>query len=249
MDDPNLLSQPGDWKYKLAFRFPLPKRGGQAFMLQILELGAWLNATLRDGRSAAYDGNSLNGETMDLSIWTDAPQATFKRLRSLVEEHAPRPDYIVAFRKLKTHEWTTLWPESAASSTPVNALDDPSQRERDEVAVEPEWKYQLVFQFPFLDADLEQFDKVIALEDQLAEATEDDPIAEVDGHDAGSGEMNIFLMTNEPRGTYKKLQTIIRGSAANHATGGHRAAYRAIDEDDYHLLWPDNGEGPPFTVT
>lgn len=112
----------------------------------------------------------------------------------------------------------------------------------------PDWKYQLVYQFPFHDGDLEQFHNVRELEDRLIEATADDLIAEVDGHDAGSGTMNIFLMTNAPHDAARRLQPIVRASAANHARGGHRAAYRAFDEDEYHLLWPDDGEGPPFTL-
>lgn len=107
------------------------------------------------------------------------------------------------------------------------------------------WKYQLVYQFPFLDGDMAQFLRVIALEDQLIGATAYRPVAEVDGHDAGSGEMNIFLMTDTPREAFDGLAPVVNPSSAAQAWG-FRAAYRDLKEDEYHLLWPD--DGPPFDV-
>lgn len=111
---------------------------------------------------------------------------------------------------------------------------------------EQAWKYQLVYQFAYIDGDLEQFNKVIALEDQLIEATADDLIAEVDGHDAGSGTMNIFLLTNAPQEAYDRLEPIVDGSAVAREWG-YRAAYRRLDGDEFHDLWAAD-DAPPFRV-
>jgi hypothetical protein len=109
-----------------------------------------------------------------------------------------------------------------------------------------DWTYQLVYQFAYIDGDLEQFNKMIELEDQLIEATADDPIAEVEGHDAGSGQMNIFLMTNAPQDAFDRLRPIIKASAAARSWG-YRAAYRRVDGEEYHDLWAADG-APPFSV-
>jgi hypothetical protein len=82
------------------------------------------------------------------------------------------------------------------------------------------WRYQLLYQLGFMDGDREQLNNVIELESQLIDATADDPIAEVDGHDAGSGTMNIFLLTNAPQDAHRTLQPIVRASAANYLMGG-----------------------------
>jgi hypothetical protein len=111
MDDPAFLPQPGDWRYKLAFRFPLAKSHHNAFTTNILELGAWINAALGDGPSAVYAGNLFDGTMYQLSVLTDAPKSTFKQLRPLIEKHAPGPYYEAAYRRLKTREWTILWPK------------------------------------------------------------------------------------------------------------------------------------------
>jgi len=246
MDDPAFLPQPGDWKYKLAFRFPVPERGRNRFLSAVLELGAWINAALGEGPSAIYDGNSIDGETMALIVLTDKIEATFKRLHPLIEQHAPGLDYDAAYRPLKTRDWTVLWRKDAPSSPPPVPLDASKAADSLEFDDEPDWTYQLVYQFAYIDGDLEQFDKMIELEDRLIEATADDPIAEVDGHDAGSGEMNIFLLTNAPQDAFDSLRPIVKASAAARSWG-YRAAYRRLDGDEFHDLWAAD-DAPPFRV-
>ena len=111
----------------------------------------------------------------------------------------------------------------------------------------PGWNYQLVYKFPFLEGDIEQSDKVIELEDQLIEATADLSLAAVEGHDWGSGEMNIFLCTNAPQAACDQSEPTVNASRAARAWG-YRAAYRNFGEDEYHVLWPENYQGPTFTV-
>ena len=164
MDDPAFLAQPGDWKYKLAFRFPVPERGSRRHFSAVFELGAWINAALGDGPSAIYDGSSFDGETTTLVVLTDKPQATFTRLHPLIEEHAQGVDYDAAYRPLKTRDWTVMWRKDTPSTpapSPVGATATADSVESDD---DPEWTHQLVYQFAYVDGDLEQFDKMIALE-------------------------------------------------------------------------------------
>lgn len=221
--------QRGDWKYKLAFRFPLPKRGGERLFTLVFALGSRIRAALPDEASATYQDAAYDGETVALTILTDTPKATFKLLRQIVERHAAGVGYEVAYRRLKTREWTTL-------------------RQTDKVdSDEPEWTHHLVYQFGLVDGDLAQYDDVIALEDQLIEAIDDGkPIAVVDGHDSGAGEINIFVLTNAPREAFERLRPIVDRSAAARRSG-YRAAYRRLDGDAYHDLWAAD-DAPPFRV-
>ena len=65
-------------------------------------------------------------------------------------------------------------------------------------------KYQLVLQFA---ADsTEDFDRLIELEDRLIEELD---VATVDGHDFGSGEFNIFVLTDDPVTVFGKAHEIV----------------------------------------
>ena len=55
--------------------------------------------------------------------------------------------------------------------------------------------YQLVLQIP-LDS-LNDYDEMVALEEELIEPL--GRIGDVDGHDVGSGTMNVFILTDQPR--------------------------------------------------
>lgn len=94
-------------------------------------------------------------------------------------------------------------------------------------------KYQLVLQFPC--NSMQEFDAVIELEDALvAELSES--TADVDGHDSGSGEANIFILTSEPSETFERVHAI--ASRASGLAPVLRAAYRKLDADEYSVLWP-----------
>jgi hypothetical protein len=95
-----------------------------------------------------------------------------------------------------------------------------------------DFKYQLVLQLP--GHTRQDFDALVALEDAVAEALEGTP-HELDGHDFGSGTGNIFIDTNDPAGAFALAKQIVR--PAEHP--GLKAAYRAFEEDEYTLLWPE----------
>jgi hypothetical protein len=92
-------------------------------------------------------------------------------------------------------------------------------------------KYQLVLQFP--GNSMEDFDRLVAVEDRLMEELAD--LATVDGHDFGSGEFNIFVLTDDPKTVFDKSYTIVLNQGVANAM---RAAYREMDGEDYVILWP-----------
>jgi hypothetical protein len=62
---------------------------------------------------------------------------------------------------------------------------------------------QLVLQFT-TGEDLDSFDRLIRFEEELISVV--GKTAKVDGHDFGSGEMNIFILTEDPVATFTLVQ-------------------------------------------
>lgn len=92
-------------------------------------------------------------------------------------------------------------------------------------------KFQLVLQFPA--SSLKNFDQLIQMEDLLIEKLGSH--SEVDGHDFGAEEANIFIYTDEPQRTFEATRAILsKHTSLLHA----RIAYRKVDGDDYIVLWP-----------
>jgi len=94
-------------------------------------------------------------------------------------------------------------------------------------------KFQLVLQF---SADsMDDFDGLVALEDRLIEELDD--VAAVDGHDFGSGEFNIFILTEDPATVFRKAHEIVINQGVPNVM---RSAYREMDGEDFVLLWPSS---------
>jgi hypothetical protein len=93
-------------------------------------------------------------------------------------------------------------------------------------------KYQLVLQWTA--TSIEDYDTMIALEDDLVEKLSNK--CEVDGHDFGSGTTNIFIHTNDPNEAFMECVAVLW----NRGMKDLRAAYRAIDGDQYTILFPEN---------
>ncbi len=103
---------------------------------------------------------------------------------------------------------------------------------------ETEWKYQLVIQF---DDEMGQaLDHLIKFEDELIELL--DGVAEVEGHDVGSGTANLFILTNAPKKLWERLEPLIEDTD-RHGLEPLVAAYSEADDDDYAVLWPSDYEG------
>lgn len=91
--------------------------------------------------------------------------------------------------------------------------------------------FQLVVQWSI--SAIEDYDALIELEDRLMESLPSDH--SVDGHDAGSGEFNIFVITGEPVQAFGPLQQIVADMGLSM---GLRAGYRALGETQFIPLWP-----------
>jgi hypothetical protein len=102
-------------------------------------------------------------------------------------------------------------------------------------------KYQMALQFPA--SSLSDYDELIAIEDALIE--EIGSSAKVDGHDAGSGEMNIFIHVDEPEKIFERIKPML---AKRKCFDKLVAAYRETVGREYKILWPI-GFNKPFRIT
>ena len=95
--------------------------------------------------------------------------------------------------------------------------------------------YQLVLQFPAFAVDL---DGLIAIEDELLAAIR--PPAMVDGHDFGTGEGNIFILTDSPAATFEGVLPVLTDLSRERDV---TAAYRSLDGEEYTVIWPKGFKG------
>lgn len=104
-------------------------------------------------------------------------------------------------------------------------------------------KFQLVLQFR--GDTVADLDDLIIIERAVSRLVEDNSDDEVDGHDIGSGERNIFIITDDPQGAFKKCVDWLenRGLLLK-----MRAAYRDLDEEDFTNVWP-LGSKEAFSVS
>jgi len=70
--------------------------------------------------------------------------------------------------------------------------------------------YQLVLQWPS-NSTVDDYDQLIQIEERLVAELADD--SEFDGHDLGSGEANIFILTDRPELTFDKVRRVLEKSA------------------------------------
>jgi hypothetical protein len=100
-------------------------------------------------------------------------------------------------------------------------------------------RYQLVLQFA--GDSLADYDAMVALEDELIAELAD---ADVDGHDVGSGEVNIFIFTSDPARTFREARPALeRRQSLQSVT----AAYRPVGGERYTVIWPE-GSTKEFRV-
>jgi hypothetical protein len=101
--------------------------------------------------------------------------------------------------------------------------------------------YQLVLQFR--GDSLRDLDATVALEDELIEELGD--AADVDGHDVGSGETNIFIFTSDPAATFHQARPVLERRQQLQAV---TAAYREVEGEQFTVIWPE-GSRREFRVT
>lgn len=92
-------------------------------------------------------------------------------------------------------------------------------------------KYQLVLQLPA--SSIEDYDALVELEEIIMEGLGD--LGDVDGHDAGSGEMNIFILTGEPKAAFERVKRLAGIIAF---MPDLKVAFRVIGEDKFIVLHP-----------
>jgi hypothetical protein len=95
--------------------------------------------------------------------------------------------------------------------------------------------YQFVVQFPSLVVD---YDDLIAIEDGLSDAL--GPSANVDGHDFGQNEGNIFIFTDKPEHILEGVLRLLRGRSCD---GDATVAYRTVGGEEYTVVWPHGYKG------
>ena len=97
--------------------------------------------------------------------------------------------------------------------------------------------YQLVIQFPIREATAEDFDRLIMIENELGIILGKQH--NVDCHDLGSGEMNIFIHTNDPNKAFGLAKNVLSDKELNTIS----AAYRKTEDEKYSVIWPENFNG------
>jgi hypothetical protein len=94
-------------------------------------------------------------------------------------------------------------------------------------------RFQLVLQF---EAEkLNDFDDLVRIEEMLRDVL--GPRADVDGHDMGAGEFNIFIFTSTPEETFHRAQALL---SADGRPRRFKAAYREPEAEEFVVLWPLN---------
>jgi hypothetical protein len=93
-------------------------------------------------------------------------------------------------------------------------------------------KYELVLQLPH--SSIKDYDAMVELEEVIIGGLGD--LGKVDGHDAGSGEMNIFIHTDNPRAAFARIQQHL---GTRDFMPDLRVAFRTIGEDEYTILHPE----------
>lgn len=92
-------------------------------------------------------------------------------------------------------------------------------------------KYQLVLQLP--DSALPDYDSMIEIEDILINGLSAEH--DVDGHDAGDGQINFFIHTNDPLQLFDEVKGLL---STRPEWPELRAAYRHMSKNEFIFVWP-----------
>lgn len=92
-------------------------------------------------------------------------------------------------------------------------------------------QYQVVVQW---DDKVGDFDFLIGIEDALLGALSE--CHEVDGHDMGSGEANVFIISPDPMQAFGEIKVALAGRLS---MSDVRIAYRDLEGDTFTVLWPE----------
>ena len=101
-------------------------------------------------------------------------------------------------------------------------------------------RYQLILQWR--GSTIEDYDAIVGLEEELIRILS--ATARVDGHDLGSGEANIFILTADPRHTFRQAMPALDRSGRLQNV---KAAFREVGSDFLTMIWPE-GSNEKFTI-
>lgn len=94
-------------------------------------------------------------------------------------------------------------------------------------------EFQLVVQFRGNNAV--EYDDLITLEDELISVLGES--ADVDGHDIGTSEANIFILTCEPLQTFQDIKPTIENAGLLQLS---TVAFRSVEGETFTIIWPAN---------
>jgi hypothetical protein len=92
-------------------------------------------------------------------------------------------------------------------------------------------KYQLVLQLSV--SSTEDYDRLLSIEEMIENGLGD--VGVVDGHDIGSGQMNVFIHTNSPELAFKKAHALLVGRKDLQDL---KAGYRHFEQKEYVPIHP-----------
>jgi hypothetical protein len=91
-------------------------------------------------------------------------------------------------------------------------------------------QYQVVLQLPA--SSIKDYDEMVELEEAIRGSLE--TLGIVDGHDAGSGEMNIFILTNHPMPAFERIKQIL---GTRDFMPDLKVAFRVVGKDEFTILY------------
>jgi hypothetical protein len=92
-------------------------------------------------------------------------------------------------------------------------------------------QYQLVIKFWRKSLDSEAF--LATIEGELRQAL--GAAAELDGYDVSAKEINLFLLTSDPRQVFRRAKTVLDACGIEH---GVSAAFRLLGGAQFTSVWP-----------
>jgi hypothetical protein len=93
-------------------------------------------------------------------------------------------------------------------------------------------KYQLVLQWP--TSWLMGYNQLVGIEELLIKWLGE--LGDVDGHDIGSGEMNIFIFSDNPSAAFDRALDLLKRRRGIRKL---RAGYRGLEDDEYTPIYPE----------
>ena len=95
------------------------------------------------------------------------------------------------------------------------------------------YTHELILQFPA--NSIKHYDDLIKLEDSIIAGL--GTVGEVDGHDVGLREMNIFVHTDHPSLAFQKIKMLL---GTQDFMPELKVAYRDVGKDKFTILYPPN---------